>query len=175
MEANSGKTVPGIYFQLYRGNRDSYRRTTHVSRLQLPAVEIVAPNLPKQHQHHHHGPRRWIVFFSLFENKCAGREKWRGWIFFLNISREVKVPAGHSKQHVHTINRWHTAVPTYTVHPQPPTINMPVGHRPKKRYAFSAKGKFGPLARDDVMNVERAEHVACQADPESLTQPKTAS
>ena len=108
MEANSGKTVPGIYFQLYRGNRDSYRRTTHVSRLQLPAVEIVAPNLPKQHQHHHHGPRRWIVFFSLFENKCAGRDKWRGWIFFLNISREVKVPAGHSKQHVHTINRLHT-------------------------------------------------------------------
>ena len=45
---------------------------------------------------------------------------------------------------------------------------MPAGRRPKKRYAFSAKGKFAPLACDDVnlLDVERAEHLAYQADAE---------
>lgn len=45
---------------------------------------------------------------------------------------------------------------------------MPAGRRPKKKYAFTAKGKFAPLACDDVntLDAERAEHLAYLADAE---------
>ena len=45
---------------------------------------------------------------------------------------------------------------------------MPAGRRPKKKYAFTAKGKFAPLACDDVdvLDVERPEHLEYQADAE---------